>query len=116
MTRDLWLDVDIVGHPIVREADGLAMSSRNYYLSADERARALTLSRALAAMQQAAAGEKRVAPLIERGRALLADVKVDYLEVVDAGDLRPLTRIDRPARALVAACVGKTRLIDNVAI
>ncbi|HSI03781.1 MAG: pantoate--beta-alanine ligase [Myxococcota bacterium] len=116
MTRDLWLDVDIVGHSIVREADGLAMSSRNVYLSTEERARALSLSRTLFAMREEAVNEKTVAALLANGRALLGEVKVDYLEIVGAEDLRVLTRLDRPARALVAAFVGKTRLIDNVAI
>lgn len=116
MVRDLWLDVDIVGHPIVRDSDGLAMSSRNVYLSGPERERALGLSRALKAMQAKAAGEREVAALLAHGRAALGDVKVDYLDVVDAQSLRPLTQLDRPARALVAAFVGKTRLIDNVEI
>ncbi len=116
MTRDLWLDVDIVGHPTVREPDGLAMSSRNVYLSADERKSALSLSRTLFAMRETAAREKDVARLLEAGRASLGEVKLDYLAIVGADDLRPLARLDRPARALVAAFVGKTRLIDNVAL
>ena len=116
MTRDLWLDVDIVGHPTVREADGLAMSSRNVYLSADERVQALALSRTLFALRETARSEKDVAALLKRGQASLADVKLDYLAIVGADDLRPLERLDRPARVLVAAFVGKTRLIDNLAI
>ncbi len=116
MAKDLWLDVECVGHPIVREADGLAMSSRNVYLAAEERRRAVSLSRALFAMKEHASARKDVAALLALGRAELGDVKLDYLEIVDAESLRPLERIDRPARALVAAYLGKTRLIDNVAL
>lgn len=114
MNRDLWLGVDVVGAPIVRESDGLAMSSRNVYLDGGERKRALGLSRALNAITEARArGVTRVQDLIERGREVLGDVELDYLEIVDAETLEPLTNVDRPARALVAAKVGKTRLIDN---
>ncbi len=116
MARDLLLDVDVVGHPVVREPDGLAMSSRNVYLSADERRRALALSRALFKMAEAATHEKGVRELVQKGRAVLGEVEVDYLEVVGAHDLRPLERIAGPARAMVAGFVGKTRLIDNLAI
>jgi pantoate--beta-alanine ligase len=116
MARDLWLDVEVIGHPVVREADGLAMSSRNVYLSAQERQHALALSRALKAMQERAARDQDVAALITHGKSFLADVKLDYLAIVDAESLRPLERLERPARALVAAFVGKTRLIDNVGV
>lgn len=116
MVKDLWLDVRCIGHGIVRDSDGLAMSSRNVYLSSEERTRALALSRALNAIRVAAPTERNVAALLERGKALLTDVKVDYLEIVDADSLRPLERLEGPARALVAAYVGKTRLIDNTAV
>lgn len=116
MNRDLWLGVEIIGAPIVRESDGLAMSSRNVYLNGDERERALALSRALGAIRDAAAHEKSVEALLARGRSLLEHVELDYLEIVDAATLEPLVRLDRPARALVAAKVGKTRLIDNLAL
>jgi pantoate--beta-alanine ligase len=105
----------------VREPDGLALSSRNRYLDAGDRVRALGLSRALLALQaHRAAGETRVAALLEAGRAVLAEAgvdRVDYLEVVDAETLVPLDAVGpaaAPARALVAAFVGRARLIDNM--
>lgn len=116
MARDLGLPVEILGAPIVREADGLAMSSRNTYLSPTDRSRAVSLSRALAAMAAARqAGERRVAALQAVGRGVLDVDRVDYLEIVDE-DLRPLDLVDGPARALVAAVLGRTRLIDNLAL
>ena len=117
MTRDLALPIDIVGGPLVRDHDGLALSSRNAYLSAEQRQRALTLSRALHGIQAAAAaGETRVSVLLEQAHGVLDADGVDYLEVRDAEALRPLTRLDRPARAFGAAHYGRTRLIDNVAV
>ena len=121
LNADLELGAEIVGMPTIREADGLAMSSRNTYLSADERRRALGLSRGLfAALAQAAAGEGDVAWLLALIRAELQGVQAreDYVEIVDARRLTGLSKLERtvPARALVAAFLGKTRLIDNVAI
>jgi pantoate--beta-alanine ligase len=121
LARDLELGVEIVGMPTIRETDGLAMSSRNSYLSADDRVRALSLSKGLFAMQAAAkAGEADVAKLVALGLAPLtqANVKLDYLEVRDAQTLEPLTTLtkDRSARVLVAAFLGTTRLIDNLAL
>ncbi len=121
LARDLELGVEIVGMPTIRETDGLAMSSRNTYLSADDRARALSLSKGLFAMQAAAkAGEADVTKLVALGLAPLtaANVKVDYLEVRDAQTLEPLTTLtkERSARVLVAAFLGTTRLIDNLAL
>ncbi len=117
MVRDLALPVEIVGAPLVRDADGLALSSRNRYLSADERRRAASLYRALCRIREGVeAGRTEVADLRHEALRLLDVDRLDYLEVVDAADLRPLGRIDRPARALVAAHVGATRLIDNVAL
>lgn len=119
MVRDLFMDVEIVGMPIVREPDGLAMSSRNAYLSADERARALALSRALLeARERAAGGERDAAALRARARARLegAGARVDYVEIVDARTLAPLAVAAPGARMLVAAYVGATRLIDNLAL
>lgn len=116
MVRDLHFPVEVVGCPIVREPDGLAMSSRNAYLSADERRRALVLSAALA--QAAAswtgdAGATRTQLRSTLGAA--PGVRLDYAEVVDPETLRPLEGVvDTPAQALVAALVGRTRLIDNI--
>jgi pantoate--beta-alanine ligase len=117
MVRDLDFAVEVVGMPIVREPDGLAMSSRNAYLSADERARALALSGALLeARDRAAGGERDAAALAARARERLegAGVRVDYVEVVDPRTLRPVERAGPGAVMLVAGFVGATRLIDNV--
>jgi len=117
MVEDLALPVTIVPGALVRDADGLALSSRNAYLSAEERGRGLSLHRALFAMAgSAAAGEAEVPALLDLGRALLEVDRLDYLEVVDARSLQPVEVVDRPARALVAAFLGRTRLIDNVAV
>ncbi len=117
MVRDLDLDagLELVGMPIIREPDGLAMSSRNAYLSPDERRRALGLSRALAAAETAFRdGERDAAKLVAVARAHLDEVdRIDYVELVDADSLRPIDRIARPACLLLAAYLGKTRLIDN---
>ncbi|HMV66934.1 MAG TPA: pantoate--beta-alanine ligase [Myxococcota bacterium] len=117
MTRDLGLPVEVLGGALVRDDDGLALSSRNVYLSPDERRRALSLVAALRAVIDAAdRGERDADALRTVGRARLDVDRVDYLDVVDASSLAPLTRLDRPARALVAAFVGRTRLLDNVAL
>jgi len=114
---DLDMAIEIVGVPTVREADGLALSSRNAYLSPGERARALSLSRALFAARDAvAAGERRTDAIVAQARAALDVDRVDYVELVDADSLQPLTQIDRPAVLAIAAFVGRTRLIDNVAV
>jgi pantoate--beta-alanine ligase len=119
---DLFFPVEIVGHPIVREKDGLAMSSRNAYLSPADRQRALGLSRGLdAAWRAFAAGERDAAAL---GRLTRAEVEkaadsIDYVDVTDADSLAPFADGARTGgRALVAiACrVGSTRLIDNVVL
>ena len=123
MVRDLDFGIEIVGLPIVREPDGLAMSSRNVYLSAEERAQAPSLCRGLRlARQWAEAGERDAVGLVERLRRWYADHLplgvIDYLEVVDADAITPLDRLPEPgaARALLAAAVrlGKARLIDNI--
>jgi pantoate--beta-alanine ligase len=114
MTRDLNFDLDIVGCPIVRDADGLALSSRNKYLSASERVQALALRRALHRMERSiAAGEHRSKSLIALGMQELAEVKVDYLATVDAQTLLPMDRVEPGTLVAVAAWVGQTRLIDN---
>lgn len=117
VVRDLAMPVRILPGPLVRDDEGLALSSRNKYLSAGERRRALSLHQALIAMQEAArGGEARAESLLALGRARIDADRLDYLELVDAESLAPLQVVDRPARALVAAFYGATRLIDNVAI
>jgi pantoate--beta-alanine ligase len=121
LVTDLFLPIEIVGHPIVREADGLAMSSRNAYLSVDERARALALSRGLARAAAAfAAGERSGAKLaaLARETVAAAAARIDYVEVADPDSLASLMDGTASDRALVAiAChVGKTRLIDNMVL
>lgn len=116
MVRDLSMGLEIEGVPTVREAGGLARSSRNAYLTEEERGRALGLSRALAQIQaEVTAGEDRVGVLVAGARRLLeeAGIRVDYLEVRDPESLEPVERIRARAVAAVAARVGKTRLIDN---
>ncbi len=117
LVADLAMGIEIVGLPTVREPDGLAMSSRNAYLSPAERQRALSISRALrTASARAAAGEREARVLVAAARAALDVDRVDYLELCDAETLVPLTALDRPAVLLAAAFVGRTRLIDNVRI
>jgi pantoate--beta-alanine ligase len=117
MVRDLDFDVEIIGGPIVREADGLAMSSRNAYLSPEERGAALCLSRALAAAQaEVQRGERSAAVVLDGARAVLAAeprARVDYVALADPESLRPLDRIDGPTLLALAVFVGNTRLIDN---
>ncbi len=118
MARDLAFPVDIIGCPTVRESDGLAMSSRNRYLTEADRRRAAALPAALGAMrEQALAGECDCASLIETGRTMLnaADIEPEYLEIREAETLRPVARLgEQAARAFVAAHVGHARLIDNM--
>lgn len=116
MVRDLGLPVEILGVPTVREADGLAMSSRNKYLSADERRRALCLSRALdEAEARVAAGERGARELLEAVRGILAEAgaEIDYAELRDAEALSPIEHLRGPAVLALAARFGTTRLIDN---
>jgi pantoate--beta-alanine ligase len=118
MVRDLNFPLQLVVCPIVREADGLALSSRNRYLSAKEREHALVLHRALGKMGEvAASGERSSARLIEAAREILAQepgVRVDYVAVVDPETLKDVFEVTDGALAAVAAFVGATRLIDNV--
>jgi pantoate--beta-alanine ligase len=117
MVRDLDFAIEIAGVPIVREADGLALSSRNAYLSPDQRRQALALSQGLAAAQAAyAAGERGAQALVAAARAPIAaqpDARIDYVELRDADELTEITVVERPAVLAVAAFVGTTRLIDN---
>jgi pantoate--beta-alanine ligase len=118
MVRDLDLQVEIVGCPIVREEDGLAMSSRNVYLSPEQRRAATVLYRALQRGRELAAqGEREVACLLEGMRAVLRSeplVQEDYLAIVDPASLEPLEQVAGPARILIAGRVGGVRLIDNM--
>ncbi len=118
MVRDLDIPVEMVICPTVRESDGLAMSSRNRYLSAAERQQALALSRALQAAQtQAERGEHSAAVLLQTMRAIMeekATVVVDYLAVVDPETLLPLRNVAAGGLLAIAARVGTTRLIDNI--
>ena len=117
MTADLNWDIEIIGHPIVREADGLAMSSRNVYLSPEERQSALGLSRALRhARQRAGDGLTDAAVLTREVREMLAaapGIAVEYVECVDEATLAPCPRLAPGVVLAIAARVGTTRLIDN---
>jgi pantoate--beta-alanine ligase len=118
LVADLALPVEIVGATIVRDADGLALSSRNAYLTADERARAIALPLALAASRDALRGGAEVAATLATAAATLVAAgfaSPDYVALVDA-DLRPLTSFAHSARLLAAARLGTTRLIDNIAL
>lgn len=113
LARDLFQRVEIIGHPTVREADGLAMSSRNRYLSADERRRAASFHAALAS----ATGEAAPDRIVSRARALITagtGCDSEYVALVDAETLEPLAALDRPAVLAAAVKIGQTRLIDNV--
>jgi pantoate--beta-alanine ligase len=120
MTRDLNLPVEIVVGPIVREPDGLAMSSRNVYLSAEERAQAPVLHGALlTAEAAAAAGERRPEALLDRVRSRIASAplaRLDYAALVDAETLVPVERLGEPAILALAVFFGGTRLIDNTVL
>ena len=120
VAEDLRIGTEIVVCPIVREADGLAMSSRNAYLNPEERKQALVLSRAVCEVERlVAAGERRAESLVAAGRDLFAEepgVRVDYIEVVDWGTLLPVEVATPGALFAVAAWVGATRLIDNAVI
>ncbi len=119
MVKDLNLDVEIVGHPTVREPDGLAMSSRNQYLSPEERRHATLLYQLLKrAREQFQKGEKRAQRLIadvQNGLSRDPLISVEYVSIRDRETLKPLGKtIDRPAVMALAVHMGKTRLIDNI--
>ena len=118
MVNDLSLDVEVVVCPIVREKDGLAMSSRNAYLAPEQRQQALVLHRSLIRVQAAAnAGERDPARLIEVGRQVIAEepgARLDYFAIVHPNTLAPVSDLARGALVAVAAYVGSTRLIDNL--
>jgi pantoate--beta-alanine ligase len=117
MATDLRLGTEIVVCPIVREPDGLALSSRNLYLSPEERTQALALSRVIhQAESLVAAGERRASALIEAARRIFAAepaIRIDYIEVVNWATLEPVETAAPGTLFAVAAWVGATRLIDN---
>jgi pantoate--beta-alanine ligase len=117
MTRDLNLPVEIVGMPIVREPDGLAMSSRNVYLSADERRQALALIGAVRlAVKRVGEGERRAAVLIDAVRLRIErepDASMDYVQICHADTLEDVETVDSDSVMLLAVRIGGTRLIDN---
>jgi pantoate--beta-alanine ligase len=121
LATDLLFPVEVVGHPIVREADGLAMSSRNAYLTPEERQRALALSKGLSAAARAfAAGERDAVALREAASSLLvpAATSIDYVDVADPDKLTPYGDGEVGERTLLAmaARIGATRLIDNMVL
>ncbi|MFH1076292.1 MAG: pantoate--beta-alanine ligase [Pseudomonadota bacterium] len=117
MSRDLNFGIDIVSGHIVRESDGLAMSSRNLYLSGEERCSAIVLSEALAAAQNdVERGEKNARPLISRAKDIILSrphTRVDYISLCDPETLEDVDEVGRKTLMALAVYVGKTRLIDN---
>jgi pantoate--beta-alanine ligase len=118
LSEDLNLGVEIVAHPTVREPDGLAMSSRNKYLSAEERSSALTLSRSLlAARDMVAAGERRVDVLVARAKEMIEaepHTRIQYVQVVDEETMTDIDEVTPKAVMAMAVFVGQARLIDNM--
>jgi pantoate--beta-alanine ligase len=117
LARDLNVDVEIVGRPIVREADGLAMSSRNTYLSKEERGAALCLFRAIrAARELVLSGAKSRETILEAVTGMISatpHTRIEYLALVHPETLREVDSVENDARLALAIWVGKTRLIDN---
>ena len=117
MVKDLNFDIEIVGCPIIREADGLAKSSRNTYLNAEERKAALCLSRSLEiGKAMIAKGEKNVKTIIDAIKAEIEKeplARIDYVEMVDFNELETLDTVKTPLLCAMAVYIGKTRLIDN---
>ena len=117
MVRDLNFKIDIIGVPTVREADGLACSSRNQYLNADERKQATVLHKALLAA--ANAGKKSAEEIIDLVKKLIGEAplaRIDYIDLVDAENLQPIGVVRPNSLVAVAVFFGKTRLIDNIRI
>ena len=118
MVRDLNFPIEIIGVPTVREADGLALSSRNQYLGADERAAAPVLYQAVVRVKElAAGGEDSVTKLIDAASNVIASARgarIDYISIVDAENLQPLEKLRPNALIALAVFFGKTRLIDNL--
>ena len=119
LARDLDIPIEVIGCPTVRETDGLAISSRNVHLTPDERAVAPKLAEALRAAAHALEGGAALEPIVETTTAAILAAgfsEVEYLELRAEADLEPLAAADRPARLIVAAWLGHTRLIDNVRV
>ena len=120
MVEDLNMDLEIIGCPIVREADGLAKSSRNIYLSAEERQAALVLSKAVKLGQElAAAGETDAKKIVSGMRALIEKeplARIDYVKAVDGLTMQQIDTVKAPMLVALAVYIGKTRLIDNFSI
>jgi len=119
MVADLGIPVEVVGVPTVRETDGLALSSRNAYLSPDERARAVALPNALKAARDAIRDGSAVGAAVQSAKQSLVDagfLRIDYLALVDAETLEPLDAPQGDMRLIAAAVIGTTRLIDNLAV
>jgi len=118
MVRDLNFPIEVIGMATVREADGLALSSRNQYLNADERTQATVLYRAMNRVKELAdGGQKSVRELIDVAKGVIASAKrarVDYISIVDADNLQPLETLRSSAVIALAVFIGKTRLIDNL--
>jgi len=118
MVRDLNFPIEIIGVPTVREADGLALSSRNQYLNTDERAQATVLYRAMTRVKELAdRGQTSVRELIDVAKGVIASAnssRVDYISIVDADNLQPLETLRPNAVIALAVFIGKTRLIDNL--
>ena len=116
MVRDLNFDIQIVGCPIIREEDGLAKSSRNTYLSTEERKAALCLSRAVKTGQEAICKGIKAEEILSKMRAVIEAeplAKIDYVAMVDALDMQPVESVEKDVLVAMAVYIGKTRLIDN---
>jgi pantoate--beta-alanine ligase len=117
MVADLDMPVEVVRCPTIRDIDGLALSSRNRYLSAPDRARALSLARALRSVEDGVAnGERSASVLLDRARQLLDADAVDYFEIVDPSTLQRVATVDGPVLVCGAIRLGATRLIDNISL
>jgi pantoate--beta-alanine ligase len=120
MVRDLNFPIQIIGVPTVREGDGLALSSRNQYLNADERVQAMVLYRAITRVKELVdAEENSVNKLIDSAKSIISsakDARIDYVSIVDADNLQPLETVRSNAIIALAVFIGKTRLIDNLRI
>ena len=116
MVKDLNVDTEIIGCPIIREEDGLAKSSRNTYLSAEERKAALCLSRAVKTGQEAICKGIKAEEVLSKMRAVIEAeplAKIDYVSMVDALDMQPVESVEKDVLVAMAVYIGKTRLIDN---